>query len=127
MKKLSKIFVLFVVLIISGCGASKEYKALQDEVLVVVTDMISLSQRALYADMVNQYFDPNYVEQYGTATIVNQYQMERNDIFFRTLRACERIQPTINKETSLVTFNSPTFPYAMNFKKSGDRWYFMPE
>lgn len=127
MKKLSMIFVLIIAMITSGCGASKEYKTLHDEVIIVIADMISLSQRALYADMVNQYFDPAYVEQYGTATIINEFKMERNDIFFRTLRACERIQPTINQKTSLVTFNSTTFPYAMNFKKIDGRWYYMPE
>lgn len=127
MKKIPVFVVLIFALMLSGCGASKEYRELQGEVKIVIADMILLMQRALYADMVNQYFEPSYVDQYGTATVVNDYGFEKNDAFFRMLRASETMQPTVNTQIKLVTYNNTGFPYPLNFKKSGDRWYFIPE
>lgn len=127
MKKSLIYLVLIFVLSLSGCSTSQEYRNLDTEVKDVIAEMISQMQRALYADMVNQFFDPKYVEQYGTATVVNDYRFEQSDYFFRALRTCEQINPTINTSTSLVTFNHPNFLTAINFKKVGGRWFYMPE
>jgi hypothetical protein len=128
MKKL--LFTLLVlsatVFYVSSCSTSAEYAVDWQQLQNEFQPMINMMEKGLYTDFINMYIDPRLVASKGGASsMLGEFDMNKRDQLLRVLKVAKNMQPTIDTEKKIATFDDISFPYPLRFQKIGDRWYLL--
>lgn len=125
MKKFNTLFLfLFLPLIFSSCSTSKEYAIDWTEIRNELQPMINMLEMGLYTDFLNTYVDPRLVHlQGGASSMLADFDATKRSELLTTLKQAKEIQPFIDTEKKIATFDGENFIRPLAFQKIGDRWY----
>jgi len=109
---------------IAGCSTSKEYSIDWTEIRNEIQPMIEMMEKGLYVDFLNTYVDPRLVHlQGGASSMLADFDATKRSELLQTLKQAKQIQPFIDTEKKIATFDGENFIRPLAFQKIGDRWY----
>ncbi len=126
--KLSYTVILVFFLFSIGCSTSSVYRTFEEQVEETISSMITLLEQGNYYDLVNDYADPEYVnEKGGVEAVLSNFDEDDKIELLKYLKEAQEMLPLVDREKLTATFTSEDFPRDLVFQKKGGRWYLLNE
>jgi len=122
--KLSCTVLMLSFLFTAGCSTSGDYRTFEKQVQESISEMITLMEQGNYYDLVNNYVDPEIVEEEGgIEELLRDFTEEDKVKLLKYLKEAQEMLPTVDRKNLIVTYMAEDFLMALVFKKIGGRWY----
>ena len=117
--------ILFLTMAIYGCtgaGPSPEYKTFDMQIKEELPKMIWLLEQEKRDEFIREYATPKWVENNGGDRINIEWTQNKADVLLEQMKRAQEMEPTIDRNSLLITFDGPAFPHPLVFQKMVGKW-----